>query len=314
MAETLFAEPAADVVQATRIDSMITYPVSKTQIAELKSKFSNMTCADTKGYELTRKAIAECRSMRTAIEKRRKELKADSLEFGRKVDTVAKFLTSEIESVETPLLDMKQEVDDAKERERLRKEEEKAEELRKLYLAEKKAEEDRLAAIAEANRIERERLEAEAKRLAEENRVLREKAAAEAKALADEAAAKQKVIDEANRVEREKIEAAKREVEAARQKAEREEFERQARARAEAAVKAAYEAEQKRIAEAKAAAEEEAKRVEAMRPDVEKVHDFARQIGMIPPRDVNSSKAKAAIDWALTEMARIKSTLLKFKA
>lgn len=313
MAETLFAEPA-ESVQATRIDSMITYPVSKTQIAELKTKFSGMTCADTKGYEATRKAIAECRTLRTAVEKRRKELKADSIEFGRKVDTVAKFLTAEIESVEIPLIDMKQEVDDAKERERLRKEEEKAEELRKLYLAEKKAEEERLAAIAEANRIERERLEAEAKRLAEENRILREKAEAEARRVAEEAAAKQRVIDEANRIEREKIEAEKRRVEAARQKAEREEFERQAKIKAEEAAKAKLEAEERAKAQAKAAAEAEAKRVEAMRPDVEKVHLFANEILSMTPPSVKSSQANKAMDWALAGLDNIASTLKKFKA
>ena len=101
-------------VQATRIDSMITYPVSKGEIETLRAKYSGLSASTPKGYEQVRLAIGDCRDLRVKIEKRRKELKADSLEFGRKVDTVAKHLTSEIESIEEPLALLKSEVDEAK--------------------------------------------------------------------------------------------------------------------------------------------------------------------------------------------------------
>lgn len=66
-------------------------------------------------YKVLQAALSDLRSARTEVEKRRKELKADSLEYGKKVDAAAKFLTAKIEEIEAPLKAAKAEADRKKE-------------------------------------------------------------------------------------------------------------------------------------------------------------------------------------------------------
>lgn len=74
---------------------IVEYEINAATIREWGAKYSGLTCDDAEGYEETRKAIAVLRSTRTGIEKRRVELKKDALEYGRRVDSVAKALTAE---------------------------------------------------------------------------------------------------------------------------------------------------------------------------------------------------------------------------
>jgi len=59
---------------------------------------------DKEGFERVKRARLDLKKVRCDIEKRRKELKADSVEFGRRVDAAAKELTALVEPTEQLLL------------------------------------------------------------------------------------------------------------------------------------------------------------------------------------------------------------------
>ena len=90
--------------------------VTDAMIEEYREKFSGLQATTKEGYEEVRKAIAVCRTTRTGIDKRRKELTENAREYVNSVNSVAKELTSAIEEIEDPLKEKKQAVDDAKER------------------------------------------------------------------------------------------------------------------------------------------------------------------------------------------------------
>lgn len=87
--------------------AVIDYNVTDTAIAELRTRFTGLTVASNKEREIVQKSITEVVKLRTSIEKRRKELKADALEYGRKVDTEAKRVTALLEEIEAPLLQVR---------------------------------------------------------------------------------------------------------------------------------------------------------------------------------------------------------------
>lgn len=316
--------------------SLVTYDVTAEMIEAKKSAYAALEASTPKGYEEVRKARADCRTTRVAIEDRRKELKKVPLEMGKYIDSQAKELTALIESIEEPLALKLKAVDD--EKDRIKREKEAAEKaaLEAKIRAEREAEEARLKSIRDE---EEKRLEEERHRLAEEAARL-----AEVKRQQDEAArierekqaAIQAEIDERNRVEREKIAAEKarieaeqaaererlaeesRKVQAAKEAAERAEFERQARIKAEAEAKAkaerdAREAEERRIAEAERKAAEE-RRLEAIRPDVEKLARFAQQLREIIPPNCNSESTQAVIVLATKRLAHTVGEIESFIA
>lgn len=287
---------------------------------------------DKEGIAKVHEARMEVKALRVSVEKSRKELKAGSLEFGRRVDAEAKRITSMIEPIETHLIEQESIV--KKEKERLAKieQEKKEAEIRskleklaafgvmrlasdietysiaefewmlldaeKKYKAKKEAEEaerKKQAEESERLRIERERQEAEAARLKaerkeqeaeirklqEEIRIAREKAEAEARKAAEELAAQ------------------KREIEAEKRRIEKEEFERQAKERAEieamerlereAKEKAKLEARQKaeeeaRIERERQEAEEAAIQAEARKTDQQKLDDMSSTIDAFTDR------------------------------
>jgi len=342
MSAATIGQPATEVVQATRIDSMITYPVSKQEIATLRAKFSGLKADTPAGYEQVRLAIGKTRELRVQVEKRRKELKADSLEFGRKVDAVARQLTNELETIEEPLALLKSEVDDAKKREKEAKE--KAErdaieaDLRARHEAnearlksEREAAEAKLAeerakldaeraemaakqqAIDEANRVEREKMEAEKAKADAEAKERQAKIDAENKRIAEEQAYKQAVIEEDNR----KLEEKRNAIEAQRQAAERAEFERVTKVKAEAEAKAKIETDridaEKKAAEHKAWQESERLRLDAMKPDIEKVHAFAKAVRSLSCPGLKSDDARNAVRIATTQLAEIAEVLDTFQ-
>ena len=108
----------------------VVFSVTDAGIAELEAKHRGLVVAhgDKKGYLALTQAIAEVRTARTDVEKRRKELKQDVLDYGRLVDSTAKQITERLEAIEGPLKANKEQID--AENERIRKEKEETERLR----------------------------------------------------------------------------------------------------------------------------------------------------------------------------------------
>lgn len=272
----------------------VQYETTEAQIAELGRSFVGVTFDTPESYKNGVKHLAQVRGLRTAVEKRRKDLKADSLAFGKRVDAAAHHLTSLLEAIETPLLTAKKAVDDAEE------------------IAKREKERADLIALEAKLKAEREEAEAKAKveREAEEARLAieRERLAAQ-QAQYEEA---NRVAVEAQRAERAKLDAEKAELskqqealDAANREAARVETERRQR----------EQAERDRLA-AEEAAKAEAARLEAMKPDIAKVHGFASAIRNIcntaPAFDDGHPCAKA-INWATDRICAIANGLDAFR-
>ena len=73
----------------------VVFSVTDAAISALEAKHKGLVIAhgDKKGYLALTQAIAEVRTARTDVEKRRKELKQDALDYGRLVDSTAKAIT-----------------------------------------------------------------------------------------------------------------------------------------------------------------------------------------------------------------------------
>lgn len=147
---------------------VVSYPVTREEIEETRARFAAVTFSTPTAYAEGVKAIAHCRGTRGKIEERRKALKADSLDYGRRVDRVAKELTALVESIERPMRDAKHEVDTAKARAKAEKEAAERAAIEAQLRADREAEEKRIAeerAKLEAQqaelRAERERFERE---------------------------------------------------------------------------------------------------------------------------------------------------------
>jgi colicin import membrane protein len=313
------------------VTALVQYDVDEATLAATREKCATLSADTPKGYEEVRVAIGALRTTRVGIEKKRVELKADALAFGRLVDSEAKRLTALVSAIEDPLIEKKKAIDDEKDRVR------------------REAEAAKLAAIqaeVEANRqIEemklREAREAEEARLAEERaKLAAERAAldAERKAAEEKAAAAQAILDAARReaekaaaaerakldaerraeeerqraarkveedrlrAEREKLDAERRAVEAERQKAERAEFERQARIKAE--KDAADAAERAKVEKAKREAE-----LAALLPDLERVKAFAATLRAIEAPKVRSSRMRELLNTATAALGNIATAL-----
>jgi len=84
-------------------------------VEELKSQFMSLAIVDIndkENYEKVKEGIKFIISKRTAIEEKRKELKADSLAFGRAVDARAKEIVSLINPIEEHLKAQKLKIDE----------------------------------------------------------------------------------------------------------------------------------------------------------------------------------------------------------
>jgi hypothetical protein len=287
------------------MNDLIAYPVADAAIAELSSKYMPLKVAglnDLAGLAAVHEARMVVKGLRVDVEKKRKELKADSLAWGKRVDGEAARITALLEPIETHLENEESIV--AKEKKRIADEEAAAKKakldkrlealtaVRKLanplevekmttgqfedYLADAKAEHEmqlRDEALKEAAR------KAESDRLAAERAELdRQKA--------EQAAAQKLIDDERRRLELEK-------------------------AKAEAAEKAKQEAEArhaKQLADAetaRVAAEAARLRAEALRPDKEKLLAVADAVAAIVVPEVGEAMQDAASairirlnDWA----------------
>jgi hypothetical protein len=276
-------------------------------IAKMRASYLPLKIVDVKdtaGAAVVHQARMEVKNKRCEVEKVRKALKADSLEYGRKVDAEAKRITALLLPIEEHL-DAQESIFEA-EKERIRKEQlakaeaavkAKREAEEALIRAEQAKEEARLKAIRDA---EEARLKAEADRLAEERKAFEEKqaaAAAEARKVREAEEARLRAIAEENarqaRAEQEKLAAEARKLQEERERLAKIEADRlraieDERIRKEAAERA-IKAEQERVAreaaEAKRRAEEEAeakRRAEAARPTVEKLLSLANVVASVP--------------------------------
>lgn len=102
--------------------------VTDKMLGEMKAYCDSLSIAginDKAGYEAVQKAITKVVKTRTAVDAKRKELKAPFKEMGEAIDAEAKRITALIQSVEEPLKQKKKEIDDFAEAERQRLELEK---------------------------------------------------------------------------------------------------------------------------------------------------------------------------------------------
>lgn len=271
---------------------------------EMLLSYADLTVADD-GIGKVEEAHKAVKRLRVDLDKKRKELNEGALSYQRTVNTTAKRLTEKIGAVESRLSAERENYDAEKLKEKQAKEAAKdavlnervarlsgagivvtdlaaldsmANDEFEFYLAK----EYRIAgeAKAESDRLEALRQE-EMKRQAEELRVRAEEI--ERQRLADEAVmaeerARLKAECEAAEVkqaeERRQIEADRAEMR--RQQAELQKHQAELRAKAEA--EAAEQRRKEREAEEARKAEAEAARLEALKPEIDKAHDFAQSM------------------------------------
>ena len=270
---------------------------------------------DKAGLAAVHAARMIVKAERVLVEKTRIEFKAEALEYGRKIDAKAKHITALLLPIEEHLQGQESAVEAERERLRVEAAERKAgalaarmdilnavgsqvpsfhveglsdEEFDTLRTDETEAHaERRRIAQAEEERLQAARkAEAEAAEVARVEREQESARIAKERAEHDEARAKQKVLDDAERakLDEEKAALAAKERKFAEAEAEAERKSELERAREESAAKARAEiAREKSEAEAKAKREaKENVRVEALRPDYEKVTVYLKAVRDIP--------------------------------
>lgn len=90
----------------------IEYGVTEQAIAELRQRYADPDASTDEGFEHCKEGVRELTSLRTSIESRRKDLKAPALDWGRKVDKIAKTLTRQIKQIEDPVRQEKERVEE----------------------------------------------------------------------------------------------------------------------------------------------------------------------------------------------------------
>jgi hypothetical protein len=104
--------PTFDQLVSTELTK---FDVVVPKVAELSAEFMPLkitSIEDKDSYNEVSKALRFIVSKRTAVEEKRKELKADSLAFGRAVDARAKEITLMLSPIEDHLKNEKQRIDD----------------------------------------------------------------------------------------------------------------------------------------------------------------------------------------------------------
>lgn len=310
---------------------LVTYSPTVAEIAATRIKYAGLSCDTPAGYEEVRLAIGDVRVTRVAVEKRRVELKADALAYGRLVDSTAKRLTDLLLEVEEPLKVKKAAVDDEAARKKAEAEAVKLREIEAEIAANRAkqeaeardvrdAEEKRIAEERAALDVERKRMaaaqaefeakqkaendRAEAARKAEQGRIDTAARAERARidAEREKLAAERRAEEERQRAEREALETERRRVAAEREKAERAEFERQAKVKAEA--NAAEKIERDRIEKARREVE-----LAALLPDVEKLVAFADTIHALRAPGVKSADVDRVLSDAMNDLETLAESL-----
>jgi hypothetical protein len=101
-------EITIDLIDRAEINAsgvLVQYSKTEAALAALREKYTGATfdLTTTKGDKEARAARLELTTLRTSLEKRRKEFKAPALEFGKKIDAEAARITGEIEALEQPI-------------------------------------------------------------------------------------------------------------------------------------------------------------------------------------------------------------------
>ena len=298
---------------------------------ELLAKSSGINVTDAtqvSQMKAARAARLALREVRVEAEKKRKELKEESLRTGKAIDGIANVLKLMLEPEEARLEDCEKFAERAEAARIAALVEARIERLRPFgvdpahYGLREMTDEafDQLVGMLSREReakLEAERKAAEAaekarqEREAEEARIRAENA--RLKAEADAARKEQERRDAEARAERERIEAeAKKErdrleVEARAEREARERAERQAREAREAAERAEAERKAAEEAEAKkrAAAEAKAKRA----PDREKVRSLAANVRQVALPDASTPEGKAAVRRAANLIADVSKAI-----
>jgi len=240
----------------------------------------------TKGFAELKIDLSKVKSLRIKIDKRRKELKADSLAYGRRVDDAAKHLVMLVSEVETPLKELKD-----------------AEEARRKKIKEEKI------------RIEQERVNAITKRIADMARLAAaqwDKGApvieAAIKKLTDDSFDYQEFVGQAATARVDAIAEMERMIAAIKEREEQAERERVEREKSEAAAKIAAERlriEQENAAiiererlererkEQEAAAKIERERLEAAAIESERLRKEQAEAARVEAERLRAARAEA---------------------
>lgn len=96
----------------------VKYNIRDEAISQLREKYASLKIIDKESHKAVLAAISDIRGRRTAVEAKRKELKAVSLDYGRRIDAEAKRITVLLEEIEEPLK-AKRQVEDEKESKRI---------------------------------------------------------------------------------------------------------------------------------------------------------------------------------------------------
>jgi len=270
------------------IKELVKYNVTDAALQQYRDEFLPLTINgidDHEGYDKVKDARLFIKGERVNVEKRRVEFKADALEYGRAVDAEAKRITASLVEVEGHLEAEQRKIDDEKARIKFEREQREKLPARVQALSNigEAVDESVLLKLNDAgfadllNRLTAEKLERQ--RLAQEK------------------------IEREQRAEQDRIDAEKKAIEQARLEAEREK-QRQAeleQAKKEAAEQARLDAEReaqrKETArlEAERQAKAEAERIEAEKPDKEKLADLSIRILNFPLPEVSTKRAQAKL-------------------
>ena len=121
----------------------ITYETTDSAIAALKAKYKGIAKPETtKDLKVVTAAIADSRTRRTGVDKRRKELKRDAIAYGKQVESEAGRITALLLEIEEPLKFLKTAVDEERERKKREAEEARLAEERRKIEAEREEQRD----------------------------------------------------------------------------------------------------------------------------------------------------------------------------
>jgi len=95
----------------------IEYGVTEAALAELTERYKEPDASTDEGYEHCKDGCRELTAVRTAIETRRKDLKAPALDWGRDVDKQAKDIVRRVKAIEAPVRAEKERIDEIKQAE-----------------------------------------------------------------------------------------------------------------------------------------------------------------------------------------------------
>lgn len=318
---TIEQEPIVGEIVANNIHAPIRFNVSDEAIRGLRKKLTGLKADTPSGYLCVKTGIAEVRTLRVGVESKRKQLKEDALKYGRMVDGEAKRITDALSAIEEPLKAEKDKADNAKELAKKMEQEARQRALqvridtldavgfwKNPIIVEAWSEDEYKAELAtatdlwetklrreaaekaeaekkEADRIESVRLE---KIQIEAERAELAKLKAEAKAKQEEADAIMRSEQEKLAAERKAMEAEKRALELQRLVAERIEQDR-----IDQIERAEYEAEQARLTVV--AKEQEAKRLEALKPDAEKLRVLGDTLRLLAYPEMATEEGREAL-------------------